>query len=296
MLLHTCIAVTDQGIPLGILYQETNTRETRKGDSQTKEQKKARPIEEKESFCWLKTMNGTHKRVPEGMRVLTVCGREGDFYELFSEAADLGTDFLVRIVQNRMIEDGKKIFNGLRSCPVAGSMVIRMSRNPKEHIPSRNVKMDYHYKEVVVHCPKRRKEEHLQEKLVLTAIYVHESGKKGTEWFLLSTVKIKGEKDIKKLIECYAHRWKIERFHFVLKSGCKIEKNQPREYERLQFLALLYSVIAMQLLNLTYLGKICPGISGGAVFDEEEWKILYCCARKTKKIPQTYTLKEAIYD
>lgn len=27
MLLHTCIAVTDQGIPLGILYQETNTRE-----------------------------------------------------------------------------------------------------------------------------------------------------------------------------------------------------------------------------------------------------------------------------
>ena len=36
----------------------------------------------------------------------------------------------------------------------------------------------------------------------------------------------KGEKDVKKLIECYAHRWKIERFHYILKSGCKIEKNQ----------------------------------------------------------------------
>lgn len=43
-----------------------------------------------------------------------------------------------------------------------------------------------------------------QEKLVFTAVYVHESGKKATEWFLLSTVKIKGEKDVKKLIECYA--------------------------------------------------------------------------------------------
>ncbi len=62
----------------------------------------------KESFRWLKTMNETQKRVPEGMRVLTVCDREGDFYELFSEAADLGTDFLIRIVQNRMIDDGKK--------------------------------------------------------------------------------------------------------------------------------------------------------------------------------------------
>ncbi len=165
----------------------------------------------KESFRWLKTMNETQKRVPEGMRVLTVCDREGDFYELFSEAADLGTDFLIRIVQNRMIDDGKRVFNELRSCPAAGSMVIRTSRNPKEHIPSRNVKMDYHYKEVVIHCPKRRKEEHLQEKLVLTAIYVHESGKKGTEWFLLSTVKIKGEKYVKKLIECYAHVRAVER-------------------------------------------------------------------------------------
>lgn len=137
-------------------------------------------------------MKETQKRVPEGIHVLTVCDREGDFYELFSEAADLKTNFLVRIVQNRMIDGGKKIFNELRSCLAAGSMVIRMSRNPKEHISSRNVKMDYHYKEVVIHCP--RKEEHLQEKLVLTAVYVHESGKKATEWFLLSTIRIKEKK------------------------------------------------------------------------------------------------------
>ena len=108
--------------------------------------------------------------------------------------------------------------------------------------------------------------------------------------------KDKRRKRCKKLIECYAHRWKIERFHYILKSGCKIEKNQAREYERLQFLTLLYSVIAMQILNLTYLGKICPEISSEFVFDEDEWKILYCCAGKTKEIPQTYTLKEAIYD
>lgn len=55
-------------------------------------------------------------------------------------------------------------------------------------------------------------------------------------------------------------------------------------------------MIALQILNLTYLGKICPEISSEIVFDEEEWKVLYCCARKTKKIPKAYTLKEAIYD
>ena len=53
MLVHSCIAVTDQGIPLGIIYQETNTREKRKDDSGTREQKRSKPIEEKESFRWL---------------------------------------------------------------------------------------------------------------------------------------------------------------------------------------------------------------------------------------------------
>lgn len=270
MLVHSCIAVTDQGIPLGIIYQETNTREKPKDDSQTKEQKRSRPIEEKENFRWLDSMRETLLRMPADIPILTVCDREGDFYEFFSEAADLKANFLIRIVQNRMVDDGKKIFHELRSSPVAGSMVARMSRNPKEHIPSRNIKMDYHCKKVTIYRPQRRKEKHLREKLELTAIYVHESGKKGTEWFLLTTVTVKSEKEI--------------------------EKNQAREYGRLSFLTLLYSVIAMQILNLTYLGKICPEISSGIVFVEEEWKVLCCCARKSKEIPESYSLKEAIYD
>lgn len=270
MLVHSCIAVTDQGIPLGIIYQEANTREKPKDDSQTKEQKRSRPIEEKENFRWLDSMRETLLRMPADIPILTVCDREGDFYEFFSEAADLKANFLIRIVQNRMVDDGKKIFHELRSSPVAGSMVVRMSRNPKEHIPSRNIKMDYHCKKVTIYRPQRRKEKHLREKLELTAIYVHESGKKGTEWFLLTTVTVKSEKEI--------------------------EKNQAREYGRLSFLTLLYSVIAMQILNLTYLGKICPEISSGIVFVEEEWKVLCCCARKSKEIPESYSLKEAIYD
>ena len=51
---------------------------------------------------------------PEDIPVLTVCDREGDFYEFFSNAADLGENFLIRLVQNRMVDDGKKIFHELR--------------------------------------------------------------------------------------------------------------------------------------------------------------------------------------
>lgn len=78
--------------------------------------------------------------------------------------------------------------------------------------------------------------------------------------------------------------------------GVNIEKNQARKYERLKTLTILYLFIAIQILNLAYLGKICPEISSGIVFDEEEGKVLYCCARKTREVPETYSLKEAIYD
>lgn len=105
MRVHFCIAVTDQGIPLGIIYQETNTREKPKDDSQTKEQKRSRPIEEKENFRWLDSMRETLLRMPADIPILTVCDREGDFYEFFSEAADLKANFLIRIVQNRMVDD-----------------------------------------------------------------------------------------------------------------------------------------------------------------------------------------------
>ena len=75
-------------------------------------------------------MNEIHQRVAEDIPVLTVCDREGDFYEFFSNAADLGENFLIRLVQNRMVDDGKKIFHELRQSPVAGSMVVRLGRNP----------------------------------------------------------------------------------------------------------------------------------------------------------------------
>ncbi len=73
-------------------------REIRKDDSRTKEQKRSKPIEEKESYRWIHTLNEIHKRVPDEIPILTVCDCERDFYEFFTEAADLGEDFLVRIV------------------------------------------------------------------------------------------------------------------------------------------------------------------------------------------------------
>lgn len=298
MLVHSCIAVTDTGIPVGLLFQEAFTRIERKDSSQTKEQKKLLPIEKKESFRWISFLRQIHEKLPSSLKRLTVCDREGDFYELFSDAEELGEKFLIRLTQNRLTQEGKKLFDVLKNSDVKGSMVLQIGRNAKEHLPSRKVKMDYHYEKITIRKPTRRNEDHLKDSLALTGIYIHETvPKEHLQWFLITNEEITTAKDAEKQIKNYVRRWTIERFHYVLKSGCKIEEKQARSYEKLRMLTVLYSVIALQILNLTFIGKVCPEMPIDNFLDETEWKVLYCAARKTHSIPtKGYCVGEAVYD
>jgi hypothetical protein len=93
----------------------------------------------------------------------------------------------------------------------------------------------------------------------------------------------------------YMQRWKIERFHYVLKSGCAIEKLQERSIDKTTALILMYSIIAVMILNTTYAARLTPCLPCSLLLGEEEWKLLYCVANKSKKEPKKpYTIKEAV--
>jgi hypothetical protein len=93
----------------------------------------------------------------------------------------------------------------------------------------------------------------------------------------------------------YMQRWKIERFHYVLKSGCAIEKPRERSIDKTTTLIFIYSIIASILLNMTYAARLTPELPCSLVLGEDEWKLLYCVANKTKKEPRKpYSIKEAV--
>jgi hypothetical protein len=77
----------------------------------------------------------------------------------------------------------------------------------------------------------------------------------------------------------YIQRWKTGCFHYVLKSGCKIEELQERDMEKMKALILMYSVIAVFIMNLTYMARIHPELPCTILFEDDEWKILYCAAK-----------------
>ena len=99
---------------LGLLNQSRYNRPEPKDDTRSHESKKVRPIEEKESFRWLETLERSTQDIPEGGKVITVYDREGDMHELFDKAERLNQPFLIRAIQNRMTVENKRIRNRRR--------------------------------------------------------------------------------------------------------------------------------------------------------------------------------------
>ncbi len=98
--MHTTFAVTTEGLPIGLLDQKISSRAPL--DEEVKELKKrshniALPIEEKESMRWVESLENSNK-YPElkQVKVVTVCDREADIYDLFEVASMNQSPFVIR--------------------------------------------------------------------------------------------------------------------------------------------------------------------------------------------------------
>ena len=107
---HTTLAVSEQGVPLGLLEQQVWSRPPH--PNRVRNAHQAKPITEKESFKWLA---GLPPRVSPTQTMVTVCDREADIYELFQDAHNRTVDFVVRAVRNRRLEDAPLLRDQLRA-------------------------------------------------------------------------------------------------------------------------------------------------------------------------------------
>jgi hypothetical protein len=74
--IHSSLAVTPEGLVLGVLDQMGFNRAERKNTVLTREQQKNRPIEEKESNRWLETMENADRDISDALKILHICDRE----------------------------------------------------------------------------------------------------------------------------------------------------------------------------------------------------------------------------
>jgi hypothetical protein len=99
-------------------------------------------------------------------------------------------------------------------------------------------------------------------------------GAKRIEWFLLTTEPVETPHDAARIIDCYTRRWRIEEWHHVLKSGCKILEHQNETAERLMRVIAIDAVLAWRIQLMTLLGREVPDLPCTTFFDEWEVKVL----------------------
>ena len=303
-IMHTTFGVSTEGLPLGILSQELWARSA--------EEKKPTidlPIEEKESFKWLKALRQSRDRFVESgedLQMVTVCDREADIYELFVEADRSKMPFLVRASADRLINKKSrrskpkaKLWPYMSSQKSAGFMKVLVPK--KKGQPSREALLEIKYAPFILNAPHNktvRKNGELPN-LSLYAVYVSEvnppSEKVALEWMLLTNLKVNTLEEAIEKVRWYCFRWRIESFHKILKTGCAVEACRLETADRLIRYLTLKSITAWRIFWLTLVGRSRPDDPCTSVLTEREWKIIYCKIKKTKSLPsQPPPLQQAI--
>ena len=292
LFVHSTLAVSEKGVPLGLIAQEIWARDPQ--GIGKRHQRKQLPVEAKESAKWLVALKRTEERLMSvGVRVVTVADREADVYELFALAEEVRGEWVIRARHDRKLTDeAGKLLSAVESVSPSVRATVQVQR--ADNRPARQAKLEMRRATVVLRPPERAREvmakwwaahlevEHLLPEelhpirvgVILVTELEAPEGVEPLRWLLLTNLPVETEEQVLRCVGYYRQRWIVERYHYVLKSGCQVEKLQLETAERLRRALAMYGIVAWRLLWLTHEARAQPESPCTMVLDEDAWRLL----------------------
>jgi len=208
ILMHSSLAVTVEGLPLGLAAIKFWSRDKFYGCNQMKKRINPTriPIEQKESYRWLENLRQSTTLVQEPQRCVHIGDRESDIYELFCTAQSLGTHFLLRTCVDRLAGDGKHtIADEMAEVRVQGLHRIQVrdnKGNPSEAL------LEIRYCRIRVLPPIGKSKQYAE--LMLTVIHAQErgapTGREKVDWKLITNLSVTSRKEAVEKLRWYSLR------------------------------------------------------------------------------------------
>lgn len=295
-----CVSADGENRPLGMLWSqawgrsERSTGRGRKASGST-----LAKLEERESDRWLESVSEAHLWAQGCAEVVHVMDREADSFRLFAHMLDLGADFVVRLRNDRALEEGR-LSECLVDAPVKLTSIVEISPRQQRTMPryshrgrpAREAKLTVR-RQSLEFLPMKYMPD--AEPLAVNVVQVLEEsvndGQQPIAWVLATSLPIRDAADVKRVIDIYRARWQIEELHKALKTGCMFEKRQLESFESITTLLALCYPIACELLWL----RSCSRQDGPA--REILRHSLLACLRlqpQAKNLSPEPTLKEAL--
>lgn len=285
---HSILGVSVQGVPWGLLHQQVWTRNpASRGQGKHRRQ---RSIHNKESKRWLTGVVAAELGVGSSTTVVTVADREADMYELFALERTANSHLLIRGSHNRRVsQETQYLWNAIKQADPKGEFQLEVTPTPER--PSRTAQLTVRSAPLHILPPRNHPQHASLLPVALNVILVAEENPppntKAIEWLLLTTLPVESFDDALLYVRWYSFRWLIERYHYVLKSGCRIEQLQLETAERIERALATYTLVAIRLLMLTYHARVHPQIKSDRFFESVEWQSLYCRIHNTPIPPTT---------
>jgi hypothetical protein len=278
--LHSTLAVRDDGVPAGLLTQQVWARDpAHKGRAKDRRRRDAL---DKESYRWQDHAQAARQALPVGVTVVHVADREGDLYDWLAAVRPAHAHLLVRVAQvQRVVVQGPAGVAGplaevVRAAPVLGRCTLQIRR--ADDRPARDAVLTVRLAAVRVPPPRNAKGRSGRPAVPVWVVEAVEETPPGgcpaVCWRLVTTEPVTTWEEAQRVLREYALRWLIERLHFVLKSGCRVEQLQLIDADRLANAVAVYSQVAARVLRLTYLARLQPDRPAAAEFTEQECAVL----------------------
>lgn len=301
---HPTMAFDASGVPLGIVGQQSWTREEISSDSKAEKNKKRKqtPINEKESFRWLQGLQYAERTAAACPETTCVCvgDSEADIYDVFAAATTSehgNLHLLVRAGQKRNTTDGQDWYDQVRETAMVAEQTITI-RPRKAKIGTgksarsrsrkgRTARIEIR-KTTIELCRPGTADKRLPKSITVNVVLCEEpnppEGEDPISWLLVTTLPIKTDEEVQQIISGYCIRWQIEVFFRTLKSGCRIERRRFEAIDRVLNCLAFYSMVAWRVMFVCHLGRDCPEMDCEVIFETSEWKSVYSVLGR--KIPE----------
>ncbi len=283
LLAHVGLAVTEARRPLGVFEVNGTQRDGALTDKA--------PDNVLESVRWLRGLERAGQ-IPDS-RVITVCDREGDMWDLLRTARRTGNGLLVRSDRGRQrrvaVDDGtRELWDFMDAQPVPGTKTITISAcgGPRKR-RERKTRLELRAAMVDLVPPTDRVGDDPTLSMLAVSVLEPEppKGKTPLHWVLLTT-EGKAEIDHARcVVAWYEARWTIEEYFRILEVGTRVEDRRLDHADDLRKCLAFDAVTAWRVMDLERRARDTPSMPALKMFSQHEIKVLYAWLKHRRVIP-----------
>lgn len=255
---HPMLVMDKDEFPYGISSLQILNRVNKVQDKHDRKYQQL-PIEEKESYRWIKSIEETKARLSKSKSLTIVADRESDIYQLWSRTLDSKTHLVIRTAFRRKFidEQGEEI-QPVSAPSLLGRQQLYISGKFGKVDKGRIADLSIYAQRAYTLKPKSLKNKTQDlDKIPLYVITVREelpvdtNVKEPIEWILLTDNAVTNLQEAMQIIAIYKSRWNIEQvFRLTKQKGFSLEESQLETAHGLTNMITLVFIAAIRVFQM----------------------------------------------